>query len=149
MEKKLKSTKFLNKFSNILMYNGKKKLIFKKVFKSLQTFNEDKMKKKYALKNVCIITAMLYKIKPILETRKIRRGSKYYDVPMFLKKSRSVSLLLRWVVKSLRKQKLSVDNNIKNEVKEILKGTGNTVKESKILRNKVSDNIKYSHYRWR
>jgi ribosomal protein S7 len=83
-----------------------------------------------------------------METRKIRKGSKYYDTPFFLKKARAFSILLRWIAQAIKKGD-NLTNSIQKEFKDLIKGLGSTVKESQNLRNKVSINIIYSHYRWR
>lgn len=131
---KLKSTFILKKLSSLLMHNGKKKMVFKKVIKTLQNFN---------IKNLCILTSIFHRNKPILETKKIRKGSKFYEVPFFLKKSRSLSLILRWTAKSIQKQ------GFNQELKDLIHDAGSTIKECKLLRNKVVANIIYSHYRWK
>jgi small subunit ribosomal protein S7 len=146
VKEKLKSTFLLKKLSSLLMYNGKKKLIFKSVLKSLQNFHPIK-------KNICILTTMFYRIKPILETRKVRKGSKFYDVPFLMKKSRAFSIMLRWFVKAIRKNQnlkfKALSLGITNEFKDVVSRTGFTVKESKNLRTKVASNIMFSHFRWK
>jgi small subunit ribosomal protein S7 len=139
--KGLKSTLLLNKLSSLLMFDGKKKLIFKRVFKSLDGIN-------FSSQSV-LITTIFHRIKPIIETRKVRKGSKFYDVPFPIKKSRALSLLLRWVAKSIRKQRTHLSAGIKKEFHDLVLNVGTTIKESKALHNKVSANIMYSHYRWR
>lgn len=125
------------------MYSGKKKLVFKKVLKSLQSLES----RGATLKNICVLTTIFHKFKPFLETRKVRKASKYYEVPFFVKKARALSLLLRWVVNSIRKQ--GGLKNIKTELFDMINETGSTIKEAKALRTKVANNIMFSHYRWR
>ena len=86
----------------------------------------------------------------MLETVKVRKGSKYYEVPYYIKSQRSFSLMFRWIIKGIKKQNgKSIDSKIKNEFKLLLKNKGNAVKEAKTLRKKVVTNIIYSHYRWK
>jgi small subunit ribosomal protein S7 len=147
MQTLLKSTLLFKKLSSLLMFNGKKKLIFKTVLKTLQRFQKNGV----TLKHFCALTTIFHRIKPILETRKVRKGSKFYEVPYPIKKSRALSLLLRWVTKSIRKQATHLNVGLKNEFQDLIdnEGKGTTIKESKALNNKVSANIMYSHYRWR
>ena len=154
MNTKLKESKyFLNKLSTLLMKDGKKKLILKKVLYSLQSLKNirlkfDGVKKSY--KKLCILTIFFYKLKPLLETVKVRKGSKYYEVPYYIKSQRSFSLMFRWIIKGIKKQNgKSIDSKIKNEFKLLLKNKGNAIKEAKTLRKKVVTNIIYSHYRWK
>jgi ribosomal protein S7 len=154
MNTKLKESKyFLNKLSTLLMKDGKKKLILKKVLYSLQSLKNIRLKfdwVKKSYKKLCILTIFFYKLKPLLETVKVRKGSKYYEVPYYIKSQRSFSLMFRWIIKGIKKQNgKSIDSKIKNEFKLLLKNKGNAIKEAKTLRKKVVTNIIYSHYRWK
>ena len=95
----LKSSEILLKLTKLLMKNGKKKKILKRVTSSLQKFSQNKE----AYSGFCMLTSMFYKIKPLLETVKVRKGSKYYDFPYYIKPQRSISILLRWSVKYIKK----------------------------------------------
>jgi ribosomal protein S7 len=142
----IKSSIILNKLSLLLMKNGKKKFVHKKVIKSLQMFYE----KRKVFKNICILTLIFHRIKPLLETRKVRKGSKYYDVPFYMKKNRSLLLLLRWIVRSVRKHSVKgLSKKLQMEMRDLIKGSGFTYKEYKLLRLRVASNVIYSHYRWK
>jgi small subunit ribosomal protein S7 len=160
----MESTLLLQKLSLLLMRSGKKKLVYKRVIKQLENFDlsgtlqahliskswgttHDQGAKAKALRHLCILTAMFHRLKPILETRKVRKASKHYDVPFFLKESRRFSILLRWFVKAIRKQGRL--NALQQEIQNIFLETGSTLAESKALRLKVSNNIMFSHYRWK
>jgi len=143
----MSSTLLLNKLTTLLMHSGKKKLIFKKVIKNLQKFNLSNTKHPKAIKNICLLTTLFHKLKPFLETRKIRKASKYYDVPFFLKESRSFSILLRWITKAIRN--FGTINSLNKEIQNLLEETGSTFKEAKTLRIKVANNIMFSHFRWK
>jgi small subunit ribosomal protein S7 len=136
----MESTILLNKLTVLFMRSGKKKLIFKRVLKELENFDSK------ACKHICILTAMFHRLKPLLETRKVRKAAKHYDVPFFLKESRRLSLLLRWFVKAIKKQGLHA---LQQELQNLFFETGSTFAESKALRVKVSNNIMFSHYRWK
>ncbi len=143
---RLKSSEILLKLTKLLMKNGKKKKILKRVTSSLQKFSQNKE----AYSGFCMLTSMFYKIKPLLETVKVRKGSKYYDVPYYIKPQRSISILLRWSVKSIKKHlEKSLEKKIQREFKELSLSSGSTFKESKQLRQKVATNIMFSHYRWK
>lgn len=121
------------------MRSGKKKLIFKKVLKEFENFDS----KNNSCKHLNYITELLLSLKPIVETRKVRKAAKNYDVPFFLKEPRQLSLLLRWFVKATRKQ------GLRQELQNLFLETGTIYSESKALRLKVSNNMKFSHYRWK
>jgi ribosomal protein S7 len=155
----MQSKIFLDKLSTLLMFSGKKKVILKRVITKLETFNFSldqtlpgklnlkKTKQPTALKHICLLTALFHQLKPFLETKNVRKASKHYDVPFFLKSTRSFSLVLRWFVRAIRKQGgLRAFNK---EIYNILLQKGQTVKEVTALRQKVSKNIMFSHYRWK
>ena len=145
MENVLTSSIVLKKLTQLLIVHGKKRIICKKVTQALQYFN----KKKTVYKNLCTLTGSLYRIKPLLETVSVRKGSKFYEVPVFIKVSRQNSIMLKWVVISIKRKNSSLENNIVNEFKDLLKNQGSAVQNFQSLRKKISSNIRYSHYRWR
>lgn len=145
-ETNLRSTQIINKLTSLLMKNGKKKPVLKKVLLSLQCFygsNE-------IYKQLCLLTLFFFKLKPLLETIKVRKGSKYYDVPYFIKQKRSLSIALRWAVKTIRAQKgPSLDKKIHSGLHEVFGGEGFAHKQAAILKKRVAANIMYSHFRWK
>jgi len=123
---------FFKKLSLLLMYSGKKKQIYKKVLKGFP-------------KTACI-TSIIYRLKPIMETHKVRKGSKIYEIPFFLKKNRAFGLLLRWLVQAIRKKKKPLLTTLQHEFQDLISFAS---KESKALHVKITTNIIYSHFRWR
>jgi ribosomal protein S7 len=143
----MESTLLLQKLTLLLMHSGKKKLVYKKVIKQLENFDLNGLTQTKAFRHLCVLTALFHRLKPILETRKVRKASKHYDVPFFLKEPRRLSILLRWFVKAIRKQgRLNV---LQQEIQNLFLETGSTIAEAKALRLKVSNNIMFSHYRWK
>ena len=142
----LRSTAVIYKLTNLLMKNGKKKPVLKKVLLSLQSFYGPHG----AYKQACILTLFFFKLKPLLETIKIRKGSKYYDVPYFIKQKRILSIALRWAVKAIRAQNASsLDQKIHSGLSEVFQGQGLANKQAKILKKRVAANVMYSHFRWK
>ena len=148
--KKLHSTFLLTKLSALLMKAGKKKLVLKMVLKGLPEM---------VGKNTCALTSVFHQLQPVLETRKVRKGSKYYDVPFPIKKARALSLLLRWTTRAIsssstrgnsKGKSAGLSQKVHGEFIDLINGElrSNSVKESKALRSKVAANIIYSHFRW-
>jgi ribosomal protein S7 len=147
MKKSVISNKSLiNNLSNQLFYDGKKNYVFGVLLSSLQYFY-----KKKPLSTLNILISFLYKNRPILETREIRKGSVFYQVPFFIKNKRSCALILKWLSKTvkLKSHGPNLKTNILKELKSISINKGNTFSESKKLKELVSNNIMHSHYRWR
>ena len=129
-------TRPIHALTSLLMRGGKKRLIAKKLLTNIQSSG---------WKNTCTLTGAIYKLRPILETRKVRKGSKYYDVPFYISRNRSRSIVYRWLAKSLDKPRANLDQ----EWKEIVLDEGYANKESEILIQRVAANMRYSHYRWK
>jgi len=151
----LKASEVLNKLNVLLMRDGKKKTVRRKMNTALQTFAQTKHKKIRRVdrpdRHMCHLTAMLYQVKPSLETRQVRKGSKYYDVPFDIKENRRLSLALRWVARGIRKRpEAGLINQLQAEFHDLASlKKGYTVREKKILQKRVRANIKYIHFRWR
>ncbi len=127
------------KLASQLMRNGKKKKVLKVIYSLLDDYNE-----------YCMLTALVYNLRPSLETRKVRRGSKYYDVPFFMKKKRSLLLALRWFTKGVKARKeVNLKNKFVLEFEDLMNSSGLAYKESKALKKRVLSNTLYSHYRWK
>jgi ribosomal protein S7 len=143
---KINSTILINKLSSLLMKNGKKKKLKKKVLTAFQFFNKTNI----VQKNFCTVTSLIYRLRPIMETKKVRKGAKYYDVPFFLKPKRGFTFFFRWFSQSIKEKNKNFFNlKLKKEIFNLILKNGSSVKESKLLKKKVKQNIKYSHYRWK
>ena len=123
--------------SALLMRGGKKRLVAKRLLVGLRASG---------WKNTCALTGAIYRLRPILETRKVRRGAKYYDVPFYLSRKRSTSLVYRWLARSF---KVKPKASLEYEWTEIIMGRGFATKEAELLRQRISANMRYSHYRWK
>ncbi len=136
--KKVPKINVCNKLSSQLMKKGKKGPVLKLIHDTLNGSTGVKM-----------ITCLIYKLKPSLETRQIRKGSKFFDVPFFLKKKRSILLALRWFTKAIKARKdRSLNRKILVEIEDLVNKTGQSYKSALTLRKKVSKNIFYGHFRW-
>ena len=69
----------INNLTNQIFFNGKKNYVFG-VLSALQYFYTKK-----PLSALNILTTFLYKNRPFLETREIKKGSVFYQVPFFIK----------------------------------------------------------------
>jgi len=99
------------------------------------------------LRNPCPLTAILNGHRPLLETRKVRRGARNFDVPFPLKRQRSLSLLLRWWAKAARSQGLGRWDPLQ-QLRQLAEDRGPIAGDAKNLRQRVAQNLMYSHYRW-
>jgi ribosomal protein S7 len=140
----MQSKLLINKLTSLFMKNGNKKKVSKKVMFSLQNFNEE-----MTYKQLCLLTILFLRNRPVFETRSVTRGRQSYNVPFLVKPYRSLSIVLRWFVYATRYvDEVGLSQKITTELKNVIFNKGNTIRESKILRKRVFENLKYSHYRW-
>ena len=147
MKKNIISNKtIINNLTNQIFLNGKKNYVLGVLLSTLQYFY-----KKKPMSALNILTTFLYKNRPFLETREIRKGSVFYQVPFFIKSKRSYSLILKWLSKAVKSKSQSpfLGVNLSKEIKALSINKGNTFNEAKKLKETVSNNIMHSHYRWR
>jgi ribosomal protein S7 len=146
VEKNLKYKHILNCFSNYFVKNGKKKNIFFLFFK----FLKNKKKKKKLFKNIFLFFFIITKVRPVVELKVIRKGSKYYTFPTPYKKYKSFRVGLKWISDSIKQRlEYSLQYRIRREFFLILRKEGLVWKKVKELQKKASENMIYAHYRWR
>ncbi len=93
--------------------------------------------------------SIFYQSRPLFDTKKVRKGPKYYDVPFKLKIKRSQLIMLRWFSKAVKTKNLrSVNLKLQDEVENLTNFNGSTFSEISKLRKHVLSNLMYSHYRW-
>ena len=133
-----------SKLVNRLMYNGKKTLAEKILADSIQILKSNSDANPYELLILGVENAS-----PFLEVRSIRLGGTKLFVPVPVKPKRQVSLALKWIVESARKQ--SGDNmreKLANEITLASKDKGNAVKRCNELHKLAMENRAYSNFRW-
>jgi len=103
--------KFSMKFINLLMRGGKKN-IAKKIF--LNTLVLVQSENKHPIQ---VLVSAINNIEPVVEIRSIRMRRTTYQVPNPLKKTRRISLALKWIIQSAKKRKgSSMVFKLKNEL---------------------------------
>ena len=88
------------KFTNFIMYDGKKSVAEKIIYDALE-----KIKEKTKQDPIKIFNDAINNIRPNLEVRSRRVGGATYQVPVEVKIKRSQTLALRWLLESSRKRK--------------------------------------------
>lgn len=92
---------------------------------------------------------IFYHSRPLYDTKKVRKGPKYYDVPYRLRIKRSQLLTLRWFSKAVKSNNSrTLTSKIGEELEAVVHLNGSTTSEIAKLRQHVLDNLMYSHYRW-
>ncbi len=163
----------INKMVSHFNVNGKKKKLINMVFKFFQAYDlkikptlkeleksgvktVNFKKTSYPYQNlyfkskiVAGFSGVFYQTRPLFDTKKVRKGPKYYDVPYRLSLKRSQILVLRWFSQAIKaKTARSLTIKIKNEIQDLITLNGSTYSEIVKLRKHVLANLMYSHYRW-
>lgn len=107
-------------------------------------------------------------VKPIVETRKVRRGGNTYQVPFVLDKSRQEGMAIRWLIKSsvgrnVQSKAFNTHHTAKGNAFDVqqkkinllsvafidsLKNTGQAIEKRNKAHQLALHNRAYIHYRW-
>jgi len=134
----------LSKFINFIMYDGKKNVAEKIVYKAL-----DQIKNKTKDDPINVFNEAINNIRPNLEVRSRRVGGATYQVPVEVKTKRSQTLALRWLLEATRKRKnKSMSEKLFNELMDASQRKGSAIKKREDTHKMAESNKAFAHYRW-
>ena len=134
----------LAKFTNFLMYDGKKTTAEKIIYSAL-----DKIKDKTKEDPIKVFNDAVNNIRPNLEVRSRRVGGATYQVPVEVKTKRSQTLALRWLLEATRKRKnKSMSEKLFNELMDASQRKGSAIKKREDTHKMAESNKAFAHYRW-
>lgn len=161
-------SELLAKFINVLMVNGKKSIAEGIIYGALDLLNQriKKLKKKEtddepggagagkqttanqstvlqdfekALNHVC----------PSIEVRSRRVGGATYQVPVEVRRERSLALGMRWIVHAARdRSEKGMTLRLAGELIDALDGRGTAVKKREDTHKMAKANQAFAHFRW-
>ena len=132
------------KFTNFIMYDGKKSVAEKIIYDALE-----KIKEKTKQDPIKIFNDAINNIRPNLEVRSRRVGGATYQVPVEVKIKRSQTLALRWLLESSRKRKnKSMSDKLLNELMDAAQKKGAAIKKREDTHRMAESNKAFAHYRW-
>ena len=86
---------------------------------------------------------------PLLEVKPRRVGGATYQVPVEVRPDRSLSLALRWLLKSARARTgKSMAEKLAAELSDASRGQGVTIKKRDDTHKMAEANRAFAHYRW-
>ena len=91
----------VSKFTNCLMWDGKKTAAQKIFYDALNILAE----KVADVPSIDVFTTALENVKPAIEVRSKRVGGASYQVPMPVRANRAQSLSIRWILAAVRDKK--------------------------------------------
>ena len=134
----------LAKFTNFLMYDGKKTTAEKIIYTAL-----DQIKKTTKEDPIKVFNDAVNNIRPNLEVRSRRVGGATYQVPVEVKTKRSQTLALRWLLDATRKRKnKTMSDKLMNELMDAYQNKGSAIKKREDTHKMAESNKAFAHFRW-
>ena len=134
----------LAKFTNFIMYDGKKSAAEKIIYDALE-----KIKEKTKQDPIKIFNDAINNIRPNLEVRSRRVGGATYQVPVEVKIKRSQTLALRWLLEASRKRKnKDMSDKLFNELMDASQNKGPAIRKREETHKMAESNKAFAHYRW-
>ncbi len=135
------SSPMIEKFINVLMWDGKK-TIARKVFADMLAL----LKKSGSENPVDTFTLAIENIKPRVELKAKRVGGSVYQIPMEVSPKRQQTLAIRWLLATCRKVSgKSMAQRLANEVLAASKNEGASVKKREDVQRMAEANKAYAH----
>ncbi len=129
---------------NKIMTRGKKSTAERIVYGALQTMEQRESKPPLSILEQAVRNAT-----PLLEVKPRRIGGATYQVPVEVRPDRSLSLAMRWLVKSARARAgKSMVERLAAELSDASKGQGVTIKKREDTHKMAEANKAFAHYRW-
>jgi len=138
------NSSLINKLINNVMLHGKKALAQKIVYGAMdvvkEKLNEDPLK---------VVLKAIENVRPHMETRSRRVGGATYQVPMDVRKERSYSLALRWLVGNAKDRSgKSFQEKLVGELLDAYNLKGGATKKKETVHKMAESNRAFAHYRW-
>ena len=138
------NSSLIAKLINGVMKDGKKAVAQKIVYGAMDTL-KDKLKED-PLK---IVLKAIENVRPHIETRSRRVGGATYQVPMDVRRERSYSLGLRWLVLNARERGgKSFQEKIVGELMDAYNLKGGAMKKRETVQKMAESNRAFAHYKW-
>ncbi|MGN8424973.1 30S ribosomal protein S7 [Helicobacter pylori] len=136
--------KVVTKFINKMMFDGKKSVAEKIIYKA---FN--KIEEKSGEKGIEVFEKALERVRPLVEVRSRRVGGATYQVPVEVRASRQQSLSIRWILEATRKrnERMMVDR-LANELMDAASDKGAAFKKKEDVHKMAEANKAFAHYHW-
>ncbi len=134
----------LGKFINTLMLNGKKSLVTRIVYKSL-----DMLAERSDLTGIEVFEKAIANVSPPLEVKSRRIGGSTYQIPIEVSEKRRTALAFRWIIKAARNRSgKSMEECLAGELHDASNETGVAFRKKEETNKTVEANKAFSHYRW-
>ncbi len=134
----------LTKFTNSLMYHGKKSIAERIIYGAFDTI--EARSKTDPLK---VFHDALDNVRPQVEVRSRRVGGATYQVPVEVRAERSQTLAIRWLIQMSRaRSERTMADRLAAELQDAANNRGSAVKKREDTHRMAEANRAFSHYRW-
>jgi len=138
------NSSIIAKLINGIMKDGKKALAEKIVYGAIDTVTEKV--KEDPLK---VVLKAIENVRPHVETRSRRVGGATYQVPVEVRKERSFSLGIRWMIQNARERAgKSFQEKLMGEIIDAYNKKGGAMKKKETVQKMAESNRAFAHYRW-
>ena len=135
----------VSQFINRLMLDGKKAKAESIFYGALDRISEIK-KEEDAFK---IFSQAVKNVSPVMEVKSRRVGGATYQVPVEVRKKRSTSLAMRWLVQFSRSRSgKSMIDKLARELIDAAENAGSSIKKRDDLHRMAEANKAFAHFRW-
>lgn len=132
------------KLINKVMLHGKKAVAEGIVYNAMDVI-KDKLKED-PLK---VVLKAIDNVRPQIETKSRRVGGATYQVPLDVRKDRSYSLAIRWLVQNARERGgKSFQDKLVGEIIDAYHEKGGAMKKRETVHKMAESNRAFAHYRW-
>ncbi len=140
----LYNSSLIYKLINNVMLHGKKALAQKIVYGAM-----DEVKEKLKEDPLKIVLKAIENVRPHIETRSRRVGGATYQVPMDVRRERSYSLGLRWMVANAKERAgKSFQDKLVGEIMDAYNLKGGAIKKKETVHKMAESNRAFAHYKW-
>ena len=134
----------VSKVINCVMLHGKKSTAETIVYGAMAEIKEKTSED--ALK---VVNKAIDNIRPLTETRSRRVGGATYQVPMDVRKERSYSLGVRWLVSYARERGgKDFKGKLMSEILDAYTGKGGAIKKRETVHKMAESNRAFAHFKW-
>lgn len=140
-------SRLLTRFINRVMFDGKKSIAQKIVYKALEQIKEETKQDP-----VGVFEKAIANVAPKMEVRPRRVGGASYQVPVEVRGDRKEALAIRWIISSAQSKSNSQYHTfalkLAAELLDAYKETGGAMKKKEDIQKVANANRAFAHFRW-
>jgi small subunit ribosomal protein S7 len=134
----------IEKFTNYLMWEGKKSLARKIIYKTLE-----EIKNKTKQDPVAVFEKAIENVSPWVEVRSRRVGGATYQVPKEIPPEKRPGIAMRWIILAARSKKgKNMVSRLSEEIISASKNEGAAVKKREDTHKMAEANKAFAHFSW-